>query len=83
MGRGGARTKQTARRSTGGKAPRKQLSTYADFMGGSEGHNKIKRRRLNNQPDSNQTPLAEAAAMSQKVRMSLIGCSDDEEGIGR
>ena len=29
MGSGGARTKQTARKSTGGKAPRKQLATKA------------------------------------------------------
>ena len=36
MGRGGARTKQTARPSNGGKAPRKQLklATYGDFKGG-------------------------------------------------
>ena len=39
MGRGGARTKQTARPSNGGKAPRKQLklATYGDFKGGAVG----------------------------------------------
>ena len=32
-----ARTKQTARKSTGGKAPRKQLATKGEWVMGGEG----------------------------------------------
>ena len=56
MGRGGARTKQTARKSTGGKAPRKQLAatkrlaTMGDFVVGPN-KNKNKRRRFKQDGD--------------------------------